>query len=68
MHFAVCCRCRCLCLRPNWKATKRRDACGDKLARPLGHFVSSLIGLKRIIFRNVFQRVLRAILDTLWHT
>ena len=31
----------------------------------LGTFIFSLLGLKRIIFRNAFQRLLRAILDRL---
>ena len=30
---------------------------GKKLGRPLGYFVFSLIGFKRTMFRNVFQRV-----------
>ena len=34
------------------------------LGRPLGHFVFSLIGFKRIIFRDIFQMVLRSILAT----
>ena len=28
----------------------------------MGHLIFSLIGLKRIMFRNIFQRALRAIL------
>ena len=27
------------------------------LGRPLGHFIFSLIGLKRILFTNIFQRL-----------
>ena len=33
------------------------------LGRPLVHFTFSPIAFKRIIFRNIFQRVLRAILE-----
>ena len=33
-----------------------------ELGRPLGHFIFSLIGFKRIIFRKFSQRLLRAIL------
>ena len=29
---------------------------GLQLGRPLGHFVCSLLGLKRTMFRNIFQR------------
>ena len=32
------------------------------LGRPLGHSMFSLIGSERIIFRNIFQRVFRAIM------
>ena len=28
----------------------------------MGHFIFSLIGFKRVMFRNIFQRGLRAIL------
>ena len=34
-----------------------------KLARPWGYFMCSLIGFKRALFRNVFQRVLWALLS-----
>ena len=34
------------------------------LSRPLGHFTLSLIGFKKIIFRNIFQRALMAILGS----
>ena len=41
--------------------------CPEKLAWPLGQFLNvSLLGLKRKIFRYVFQRVSGAILDKLW--
>ena len=36
------------------------------LGRRLGHFIFSLIGFKRAIFRNIFQGVLGAILDFLF--
>ena len=28
-----------------------------RLGRPLGHFIFSLIGLKRMLFTNIFQRL-----------
>ena len=31
-------------------------------SRPFGHFVFCLVGFKRVISRNIFQRALRAIL------
>ena len=33
------------------------------LGRPLGYFIFSLIGFNRVIFRNIFQRGLWAILE-----
>ena len=30
-----------------------------RLGRALGHFIFSLIGLKRILFTNIFQRLLK---------
>ena len=33
------------------------------LGRVLGHFTFSFSGFKRIIFRNIFQRVLRVIFE-----
>ena len=32
-------------------------ACLQNLGRALGHFVFSLIGLKRILFTNIFQKL-----------
>ena len=39
-----------------------------KLGRPLRHFIVSIIGFKRITFRNIFLRALRAILGNIYPT
>ena len=34
-----------------------RDGYHSRLGRPSGHFMFSLIGLMRILFTNIFQRL-----------
>ena len=35
---------------------KKADHGGRKLGRALGHFIFSPIGLKRILFTNIFEK------------